>query len=834
MTLGLALGLAFLGAATAADETMGLDEAFGYLKTYEFGADRAPLNVVTAAIRAAADTPEELRQLEQRLIALAADATLEGKRFVARQLAVVGTGACVPAMAEWLVNPETVNIALRVLETVPDESAARAIREAVPLLEGRAKVGAINSLARRGDVQAVPMLVDLMDAEDQSVAVAAITALGEVGGGEACEALMRARPTASGARRVALSEACLRCAERWAAVAETAKAVDLYELLMDDSEPGFVRAAALKGLVDAQPEQALTRVMNAVDSGDPKLVRIAIGYARELPGDNVTAQLAQMVAGAPPETAVQVLDALAARGDASAAPQITAVLDSTVQEVREAAMEAVGKLGDVNAVAKLAVAAADHSEPVFRVARTSLATMPGEAVDTTLLEIARDASLDADVREEALTALGARRAFQATGAVLTLAGEGDIKVRVAALRALRTLADGDELPALLDLLARTEEKSLRADAETTVAEVASRIEPQEARDDVLLERLKAAEDAAAKAGILGILGALKTEDAFAEMRAALDSDEPLVRMTAIEQLGAWPSAQAVEVLWQAVENGPTPEDREAAFDAYLKALRNASMPQPALLAAYGKSLDKADEPDEKTMILSGLSQLAGLDALRMAQGMLDDEGVAAEAGAAVLRIAQFTSGAYPEEARSALQAFLGSGDETLRKTAEMVSEIINRYDGYLTAWEVSGPYFEAGKTAELLFDQAFPPEHGAADDWRMMPMAHDPNQPWLIALGQVLGGQECVAYLRTALHSSTARETTLELGTNDGVKVWLNGELIHALNVGRPLTPGEDKLTLPLKEGGNTLMLAVYQHGGDWAAVARLVDAEGVQAKIPE
>ena len=834
IALGLVLGLAFAGAAWTAEEEMGLEKAFDYLKTYEFGANRAPLNVITAAIRDVGDAPEDLRGLEQRLIALAPEATLSGKRYIARQLAVIGTAACVPAMAQWLAQPETVNIALRVLETVPDKSAARAIREVAPKLEGTARVGAINSLARRGDIQAVPMLKDLMGAEDEAVAVAAINALGEIGGKDACAAVTQEWAMASGAREAALAEACLLCAERWAAAAETEQAVDLYEKLMHEEQPGHVRAAALKGLIDTQPEQALARAMRAIDSGSPGLVRVAIGYARDLPGDEVTAKLAHMIAGAPPETAVQVIDALAARGDASAAPQLTAALDSEAKAVRQAAMAGLGKLGDADAVAKLAAVAAGHSEPVFRVARTSLATMPGEAVDTTLLEIAKDTGQAADVREEALTALGARRAFEATGAVLALAEEGDRKVRVAALRALRTLAAGNELPALLDLLAETEAKALRSGIETAIAEVASRIEPAEERDDVLLARLKAADDAETKAALLGILGTLKTDAAFTEIQGALASPEPMVRMAAIDLLGAWPSAGAVDALWAVAKNGDTPEDREAAFEACLKALRNADMPEQKRFKVYEGAVKLADEADEKKMILSGLSQMAGLEPLRMAQGMLDDEGVAAEAGAAVIRIARFTSGAYPNEARSALQAFLGSGDETLRKTAETVSQTIDRYGDYVMAWQVSGPYLVEGKTAELFFDEEFPPEGGEADDWRMMPMAHDLKQPWIVALAEVLGGQERVAYLRTTLHSEAAQQATLELGTNDGVKVWLNGELLHALNVGRPLTPGEDKLKLDLKQGKNTLMLAVYQHGGDWAAVARLAGAKGVQAAIPE
>ena len=70
-------------------------------------------------------------------------------------------------------------------------------------------------------------------------------------------------------------------------------------------------------------------------------------------------------------------------------------------------------------------------------------------------------------------------------------------------------------------------------------------------------------------------------------------------------------------------------------------------------------------------------------------------------------------------------------------------------------------------------------------------------------------------------------EAVLELGTNDGCRIFWNGALSHALNAGRALTPGEDKLPVQLAAGENDLVIAVFQQGGAWGATARLVDKNG-------
>jgi len=77
--------------------------------------------------------------------------------------------------------------------------------------------------------------------------------------------------------------------------------------------------------------------------------------------------------------------------------------------------------------------------------------------------------------------------------------------------------------------------------------------------------------------------------------------------------------------------------------------------------------------------------------------------------------------------------------------------------------------------------------------------------------------------LRAKIWSPRKRSATLELGSDDGVKVWLNGETVHANNALRGVTPGQDKVDVTLQRGSNELMLKVTNGGGDWGAIVRVV-----------
>ncbi len=87
--------------------------------------------------------------------------------------------------------------------------------------------------------------------------------------------------------------------------------------------------------------------------------------------------------------------------------------------------------------------------------------------------------------------------------------------------------------------------------------------------------------------------------------------------------------------------------------------------------------------------------------------------------------------------------------------------------------------------------------------------------------------QNAVAYLQAKVWSPKTQPATLQLGSDDGVKVWLNGKLIHAKNVARGVTPDEDKVGVTLQEGTNELLLKVTNGAGDWGAMARFAGEGG-------
>jgi hypothetical protein len=162
--------------------------------------------------------------------------------------------------------------------------------------------------------------------------------------------------------------------------------------------------------------------------------------------------------------------------------------------------------------------------------------------------------------------------------------------------------------------------------------------------------------------------------------------------------------------------------------------------------------------------------------------------------------------------------------------------VVNRHFGYFKSWihtwQISGPYKAEGKDFQQLLDTEFPPEKQEAGKvvWKgltgpiVLPSG-DTVDEGMIDLAQVLGGENpnSVAYMRTRVKSPVKQEVLLYTGSDDGLKVWLNGKVVHATGGGRGMQIDTDKIKVTLDAGWNALLMKVTQGSGPWSACARFV-----------
>ena len=159
-----------------------MNELMEPLARYDWGGERASLYGIEIAIQEARGDAARLAEIELGLIeVLQAGAPLPAKEYACRQLALIGTAQCVPALAAMLTDADLLDRGLFALQAIPDPAAAAALREALNTAAGAARIGIVNVLGEQRDKEAVPALSALASDPDPTMQGAVTSALRKIG-----------------------------------------------------------------------------------------------------------------------------------------------------------------------------------------------------------------------------------------------------------------------------------------------------------------------------------------------------------------------------------------------------------------------------------------------------------------------------------------------------------------------------------------------------------------------------------------------------------------------------------------------------------------------------
>ena len=772
----------------------------------------------------------ERREREVRLIEiLKRGASIQEKDQACRELQIIGSPASIPALAALLMDKDLSHMARYALEPMPYPEAGKALRMALAQTTSLVKIGIINSLGFREEKEAVPDLIGLLKDSDGEVVSSAAAALGRIGTPEAALALEKFRKTASPPLQAVAAEASLTTAERLLGNNRQSDAVKIYEQLQAAKWPVHLRQGAFAGLLNALPAEAVARIIRAIEGGDPALKPVAIASIPALKDPGAAGRFASMLPKVSTDTQVLMIGALAECESKSTLPALRNALTSPNQEVRLAAVKALGKAGDASCVKALSANLSDANPDALRKeAIGSLERLRGDGVNKELITCLKTASVPE--RIALIGILVSRRATDAFDDLFQEAKGGDAGVREAAFKALGNLGGADNLPAVLTLLTELKGEEGRTELEFAAARLARKIPAETIRGDAVIGELRAAREIPVQCSLLRVLGGVANWKALEEMRAALGSKDSEVRETAINALANWPDSRAIDLLLEEWRTTNNPAQRTAILRGCVKLLRRGDGLPSQTIARYKDLLNGSQRPGDKLSVLSGLAEVAEPEAIGLVEPSLRDPQVKAEAELSMIQIARRVMGSAPTAAKqAAFRLWTEAQSEEVRQQAAGMIREIELSENYLMSWQVAGPYSRMGGEGLRLFDIVLPPEK---DDltvkWVDLPVNNRTERPWMLDLSSILGEARMrAAYVRTWIYSERAQSAVLELGVDDPVKIWLNRELVHLHNMPGSPTFVEDRMGLSFRSGWNLLVLKIVQTDGPWEFSVKLRKPKG-------
>jgi len=799
---------------------MTVDEAIERLKTHKFGQNDDVLNFLyESAIGSHSDAALRKKLNDGFARVLESDAQYDAKQFACRQLALTATAEQIPALAKHLTDEQMSHIALYALRHIDDPEVDKALLSAMEKASGRAKLGIINALGNRRSAAAIEPLGKLVVSGDHDVALEAVKALGRIGAESSVGILQKALAQSDHSSADVAADACLACGERLLEIGRKGPAADLYGAVLSSPSRGYVRAAALRGLAEVLGDKAESYVVEALKSDDEDLYGMAAVIVRDTPSRSGAEAMSRGLAGLRPEVQALLINTLAGRSDGAGVGMIKDACDSRNAAVRSAALGALGKVGDETCIALLIKHAGADSGGEGAAATESLATLKGAKVNSALVaELKRG---DNAGKAVVCRALLERNAVEAAPALVEAAKTGVGPVRTEALKALRELAGKSEIPALVDLIFVVE-PSQADEVGKALSSVARRHSVHRECTETILSKYKGARNDGQRVALLMTLGGLGHDLALPILRESLKDDNSEVRYAAIKALSVWPSAAVAGDLVKVVESTDNRTHRILALRGYVDLIDSASLPADQKLDHYRRAMQLADQDAEKKKVLSVLGTLDTLGAFQMAAALVDDAALKNEAALAACVIAEKIYTTQGRQIKGDLEKIVAADlSDSTREQAWDILGKIEQVKYYVMDWEVCGPYFEEGKNYSALFDIPFAPEIDGGKDakWRKMPVGEDAAQPYYLDLLKALdGGEQRVAYLRTKLQWPKEQQVKLWIGSDDGNKVWVNGELVYSNNVARAFTVDQDSAAATLKKGENIIMMKITQNNMPWGA----------------
>jgi len=627
-----------------------INEKLAAIVDYERGMSREPLIAVEKLIRESQNQPEQRKYIELRLAELLAEATLESKSFICRQLWFIGTADSVPAIAKLLMDEETADIACYAIGQNPSEEAGKALREALNRISPKVQIRIINLLGDRDDIQSVEAIGKLVFGTEREVSEASVTALGKIGGAQAIKLLVETRAKGNSELRFAATDAYLRCAEDLMFEGEIKQATEIYKELTGKNETPIIRSAAVKGLADSGEQEMVPLVVSALRDANRMVRTTARSCVRTMEGNGVTEQFAGELSKLLPDEQVLLIGALADRGDAAALPAITAEAKTTNQEVRKAVLQAVGKLGDASFVDYLVKTAAEGlSSEEKSAAINSLKLLGGNRVDETIIQNMQNS--EGSLRRELIQVLAEREAVDAVPALLVEAANPDRKVCQTAFKALGRLTNEQDLPSLIKLLVRLEDDGSRREAERAVVVVSRKINQADKQADAVLAGLSGENRVAVRCSLLRVLGGIANNKALSTLETASKDTNPTVQDTSVRTLAKWPNAGAAEVLLEIYCNTQNQIHRLLALRSFARLLSLPVQGRPVekTLEFCQRAMNQAKSTAEQKLVLSGLSNVSDPGALKIIEPLLQVEAVREEAAMAASKIAKSISQVHEEQ-----------------------------------------------------------------------------------------------------------------------------------------------------------------------------------------
>ena len=151
---------------------------------------------------------------------------------------------------------------------------------------------------------------------------------------------------------------------------------------------------------------------------------------------------------------------------------------------------------------------------------------------------------------------------------------------------------------------------------------------------------------------------------------------------------------------------------------------------------------------------------------------------------------------------------------------------------YIGSWIICGYYSNTDTVTRLSRDyiggeSIVTPSVGSISSGKTWKQVATADNRYIDLAKALAYPSNCAGYAHVYVYTASARSAQLWTGSDNGIKIWLNGAVIRTVDSGRGYAADQDKTAISLKAGWNKLLVKVSQYGGNWGFSAKICDSLG-------
>ncbi|NLR59030.1 DUF1080 domain-containing protein [Chitinophaga polysaccharea] len=551
----------------------------------------------------------------------------ENKMFLLTQLQTVGDNDAVSTLQGYLADERLCDPAARALVKINTADAQQALLQALKSASGDRRITLTEALGDSRYTGAAAAIAPLATDSDKRLAKVALYALAQIGAPASAPVLAAAAAKAGYGYDV--TDATASYLYYAAALTDKLAAEKIAENIFKQAKTDAqvpTRTAALKLLTAIRGDKSLPLLLAAANDKNRAYRDAALKFAGQY-GLAGNPLWLKKLAGADNADKAAVVGMLGDNKVTGALTAIQSLLGSKDQCVKLAAITAAGKIGGSSALPALLAAMKTGDATTVEAVKNVLLTIPGDEVAAQ--SGAALSTMPASAQTALLAVLAARKADSRVGDVLPLTSSNDAGTRSAAIGALKDVATQANLPALFSLLNN-------AGNAADISNLQAAIINTGAGSAAIQAQMKQG-SAAQQALYLPVLAGIGETSALSTVLNAFNNGDATTKKAAVAALSSWKNAAAAPALLQIARDNTA--YRDDAVAGYIALTRRSGFPADQRLLMYRNAMELTTRPALQQKVLEGIEQCKTLPALLFAGNYLDNASLQQSAANAVMNIA---------------------------------------------------------------------------------------------------------------------------------------------------------------------------------------------------